>query len=75
MSLKTSSVIFVNGCVVCKLQNNQIRIKPLKWLQEEKHSLPNKIVTSEDMHDEINILQKLADGKVTFDDVIHKYLY
>lgn len=70
MSLRTASVIFVDGCAVCKFPDNQIRIKPLKWLQEEKVSLPEKNISKKDDN---NILQKLADGKVTFDDIVLKY--
>ena len=75
MSLKTTSFIFVGGCVVCKFSNNEIRIKPLKWLKEEQISLPVDIVGKRDITDNDNILQKLADGNVTFDDITRKYFY
>lgn len=71
MSLNTSSVIFIDGCAVCKFPDNQIRIKPLKWFKEEKVSFPDKVSSVE--KDESNILQKLSDGKVTFDDIVLKY--
>ena len=75
MSLKTTSFIFVGGCVVCKFSNNEILIKPLKWLKEEQITLPDKIVGKRDITDDDNVLQKLADGNVTFDDITRKYFY
>jgi hypothetical protein len=85
MSLKTSSVIFINGYIVSKFPNNEIRIKPLKWLKEEdKVIVPETLITERDKSgrdksgrdkpdDDDNILQKLASGKVTFDDIVYKY--
>lgn len=71
MSLRTASVIFIDGCAVYKLPDNQIRIKPLNWLKENKVGFTEKNVS--DKNDDNNILQNLANGKVTYDDIVQKY--
>ena len=73
MSVKTLSVIFIDGCAVYKFSDNQIRIKPLKWFKENKVTFQEKNISNEDRVDDNNILQKLADGKATFDDIVQQY--
>lgn len=70
MNSKSSAVI-IGGYVVSKFMDNDIRIKPLK-LAEKSNSITEQVTTESKI--EVNlILQKLSEGKLTYDDLVKSY--
>ena len=63
-----SSAIIIGNYVVSKFMDNSIRIKPLNWhLQNEEP------VVTEHKVEVDNILKKLVDGKITYDELVKCY--
>ena len=71
MNSKASAVI-IGGCVVSKFMDNGIRIRPLKWLDQPKMETMEQF-TTESKAESNRVLQKLSDGKLTYDELIKTY--